>query len=186
MAPQARDGVAAFEAWSSQPGLAASQHCMLPSLPMTTMPPCHACPPCPAPHSQEHDSSVFLGLDTNRLARWDMRDPHGIVSQVGAKAECGVHVCGGACGSVGGSTWDPSWTGECVAGHFDGTASRWGGASGAGCVAAHGPYAAAVHPATHQPCLLLILLPGRLPHRQLCWRQGLRPRHQVQVRFEAM
>ncbi|PRW60455.1 CYPRO4-like [Chlorella sorokiniana] len=31
--------------------------------------------------AQEHDSSVFLGLDTNRLARWDMRDPHGIVSQ---------------------------------------------------------------------------------------------------------
>lgn len=23
---------------------------------------------------------MFLGLDTNRLARWDMRDPHGIVS----------------------------------------------------------------------------------------------------------
>lgn len=23
---------------------------------------------------------MFLGLDTNRLAKWDMRDPHGLVS----------------------------------------------------------------------------------------------------------
>lgn len=34
-------------------------------------------PPCP----QTEDTNVFLGLDTNRLARWDMRDPHGIVSE---------------------------------------------------------------------------------------------------------
>lgn len=31
--------------------------------------------------AQTEDTNVFLGLDTNRLARWDMRDPHGIVSQ---------------------------------------------------------------------------------------------------------
>ena len=30
---------------------------------------------------QTEDTNVFLGLDTNRLARWDMRDPHGLVSQ---------------------------------------------------------------------------------------------------------
>lgn len=48
--------------------VAADQHHSLPAgLP----------PPCP----QTEDTNVFLGLDTNRLARWDMRDPHGIVSQ---------------------------------------------------------------------------------------------------------
>ncbi|PSC67936.1 vacuolar import Vid27-related [Micractinium conductrix] len=31
--------------------------------------------------AQTEDTNVFLGLDTNRLARWDMRDPHGLVSQ---------------------------------------------------------------------------------------------------------
>jgi hypothetical protein len=25
---------------------------------------------------------VFLGLDTNRLAKWDMRDPHGVVQEM--------------------------------------------------------------------------------------------------------
>lgn len=44
---------------------------------------------CRCQPPQEHDTSVFLGLDTNRLARWDMRDPHGIVSQVGG----GLVVC---------------------------------------------------------------------------------------------
>lgn len=31
---------------------------------------------------QLEDRSTFLGLDTNRLARWDMRDPHGVVQEM--------------------------------------------------------------------------------------------------------
>lgn len=28
------------------------------------------------------ERSTFLGLDANRLARWDLRDPHGVVQEM--------------------------------------------------------------------------------------------------------
>ena len=31
---------------------------------------------------QLEDRSTFLGLDSNRLARWDLRDPHGVVQEM--------------------------------------------------------------------------------------------------------
>ncbi|CAD7702486.1 unnamed protein product [Ostreobium quekettii] len=32
--------------------------------------------------AQADDRSTFLGLDTNRLCRWDLRDPHGVVQEM--------------------------------------------------------------------------------------------------------
>ena len=53
-------------------------------------------PPCPTlPCQQQHDGSVFLGLDSNRLARWDLRDPHGVVQQADASPGGVVSYTGG-------------------------------------------------------------------------------------------
>ncbi len=34
--------------------------------------------------AQLEERSTFLGLDSNRLSRWDMRDPHGVVQEMSA------------------------------------------------------------------------------------------------------
>jgi len=65
-------------------------------------------PPPPPVVWQTEDTNVFLGLDTNRLARWDMRDPHGIVSEMASPI---VNYAGGK-------------------DYARGTKFRWGGCGG--------------------------------------------------------